>query len=150
MKSIKIDRFILISIFILYLISILSIKSASMYLSSNLGNLVLKQTIWYLIGLILIFIILRFDNNFFYKYSFVIYIINCLLLIGLLFFAPSINGSKCWFNIGGFSFQPSELMKISLIITLSITISKFKHKKNKTLKDEFLLILKMILLNCTY
>ena len=63
MKSIKIDRFILISIFILYLISILSIKSASMYLSSNLGNLVLKQTIWYLIGLILIFIILRFDNR---------------------------------------------------------------------------------------
>ena len=146
MKSIKIDRFILISIFILYLISILSIKSASMYLSSNLGNLVLKQTIWYLIGLILIFIILRFDNNFFYKYSFVIYIINCLLLIGLLFFAPSINGSKCWFNIGGFSFQPSEFMKISLILVYSKVLGEFNRKRKITLKDEIVLLFKVFLI----
>lgn len=143
MKTLKIDKFIFISIIIFYVISILSIKSASMYLSSSLGNLVLKQSIWYLIGVLLIFIILKLNNNFFYNYAFHIYIINCLLLLGLLFFAPSINGSKCWYNLFGFSFQPSEFMKISLILIYSRILGDFNKKKKINFKVEISLLIKI-------
>ena len=146
MKSIKIDKFLFISIFIFYIISILSIKSASTYLSSNLGNLVLKQSIWYLIGILLIFIILKIDKNIFYKYAYPIYFINCLLLLGLLFLAPSINGSKCWYNILGFSFQPSEFMKISLILLYSKTLGEFNKKKSIYFKDELFLFMKIFII----
>ena len=146
MKCIKIDKFLFISLFIFYIISILSIKSASIYLSSNMGDLVLKQSIWYLIGILLIFIILKIDKNIFYKYAYIFYIINCLLLFGLLFFADSINGSKCWYNILGFSFQPSEFMKISLILVYSRLLSDFNRKRNISFKDEVLLFSKIFIL----
>ncbi len=143
-KSYSIDKFIFIAIIIFYLISVLTIKSASTYVSSSLGNLVLKQSIWYLLGIILIMYIIKFDNSFFYKWAYLIYAINCLLLLGLLFLAPSINGSKCWYNILGFSFQPSEFMKISLILVYSRLLGDFNRKKKITLQREIVLILKML------
>lgn len=146
MKSIKLDKFILFSLFIFYLISIISIKSASMYLSSNLGNLVLKQSLWYLLGLFFLFWIIKYDNKFFYKYAYHFYIISCLLLLGLLFFAPSINGSKCWYNILGFSFQPSEFVKISLILVYSRIIGDFNKKRKISLQDEIKLFIKILII----
>ncbi len=145
-KSLSIDKFITVSIIIFYIISVFSIKSASMYMSTNLGNLVLKQSIWYLLGIIFIINILKFDNNFFYKWSYLIYGVNCLLLFGLLFFAPSINGSKCWYNILGFSFQPSEFMKISLILVYSRILGEFNRKRKIDLKKEINLIFKIFII----
>lgn len=145
-KTIKIDYFILISIIFFYIISMISIKSASIYLSTSLGNLVLKQSIWYLLGILLIFIIIRFNNSFFYKWAFVIYGCNCLLLLGLLFFGTEINGSRCWYNIFGFSFQPSEFMKISLILVYSNLIGEFNRKKKIDLKSELSILKKIFII----
>ncbi|MDD6878634.1 MAG: FtsW/RodA/SpoVE family cell cycle protein [bacterium] len=128
-KKIKIDKFLIVILSIISIISFLSIYSASMYLSKSLGNLVLKQILWYSIGIILIIIIFKFKLSFFIKISPYIYLANCLLLIGLLFFAPEINGSKCWYVISGVgSFQPSEFMKISLLLMEVYIIDKFKNK----------------------
>lgn len=144
-KSYKIDKFIIGSIIIFYILSILSIKSASMYMASG-GNLILKQSVWYLLGIILIINILKFNNSFFYKWAYLIYIINCLLLLGLLFFAPEINGSKCWYNIFGISIQPSEFMKISLILVYSRIFGEFNRKKKIDLKKEMGLLIKIFII----
>lgn len=146
MKSIKIDKFILFSLFIFYILSILTIKSASIYLSSSLGSLVFKQSLWYILGLLLLIIVIRFNNSFFYKYAYHFYIIGCFLLLGLLFLAEPINGSRCWYNIWGFSFQPSEFMKISLILIYSRIIGDFNKKRKINFKDEFYLLIKIILI----
>ena len=136
LKKYKLDKTLLFYIFIFLIISVISIYSASMYLSPTLGNLALKQLFWYLIGFFIIFILIKKDNIFLYKYAWYIYLINVVLLLGLLFFAPSINGSKCWYIIKGIgSFQPSEFMKISLILMLAKVINHFhKTKKKPTLK----------------
>ena len=117
-----------------------------MYLSSSLGNLVLKQSLWYLLGFFFLFLIIKHDNNFFYKNAYIFYIISCLLLLGLLFFAPSINGSKCWYNILGFSFQPSEFVKISLILVYSRIIGEFNKKRKIDFKDEIKLFIKIFII----
>lgn len=144
-RKYKLDKILILCVSIFFIISILSIYSASMYLSPTLGNLALKQGLWYLIGAIIIFLVIKFKNNFFYKYSWYIYLINVILLVGLLFLAPDINGSKCWYIIKGIgSIQPSEFMKISLILILAKVIDNFKKKKRKaTLKDEFVLLIKV-------
>ena len=144
-RKYKLDKILILCVSIFLIISILSIYSASMYLSPTLGNLALKQGLWYLIGAIIIFLVIKFKNNFFYKYSWYIYLINVILLVGLLFLAPDINGSKCWYVIKGIgSIQPSEFMKISLILILAKVIDNFKKKKRKaTLKDEFVLLIKV-------
>ncbi len=138
---------ILIPILIFFMISLLCIKSASIYTSSSLGNLVIKQTIWYLVGIIIVIGIVKLENKNIYKYGVIIYITGNLLLLFLLFFAAPINGSKCWFTIPKIgSFQPSEFMKISLMLLLSIIIEKhhIKHK-SPTLKDDFVLLTKTFL-----
>lgn len=148
LKKYKFDKLIIFSIIIFFLVSITSIYSAQMYLSPTLGNLSLKQAFWYLIGFIIMLVIIKTNNSFFYKYAWYIYLANCILLMGLLFIAPDINGSKCWYIIKGIgSFQPSEFMKISLILMLAKTIDSF-HKKHKTpqLKDELLLLIQSLII----
>lgn len=142
-KKYKFDKTILFCVFIFFIISIASIYSSLTYLSPTLGNLALKQAMWYIVGIVVIFIIIKFKNNFFYKYAWYIYLANIVLLLGLLFVAPDINGSKCWYVIKGIgSIQPSEFMKISLLLMLATTIDKFhKNIKNPTIKDEFILLL---------
>ncbi len=142
----KFDYSIIISVIGFALISILTIYSASTYISASLGNLALKQLIWYIVGFILVYIITKVKNKFIYQYTWVLYIICNLLLLALLLFATPINNSKCWFTIPGIgSFQPSEFMKIVLILTLGIMLDKFNTDyRNPTVKEEFIFILKTL------
>lgn len=142
-KKIKIDKTLLVLILILSIISLLSIHSASTYLSKTLGNLALKQFFWYLVGIVIIFSIFKFKLNFIMKISPYLYLLNVLLLLGLLFIAPEINGSKCWYVLDGVgSFQPSEFMKITLLLFEVYIVNKFNKKySSPTLFQEFRLLL---------
>ncbi len=139
-KKINLDKTLIIYVSIFAIISLISIYSASMYLSKTLGNLVLKQAMWYAVGIIFIFIIYKLKISFFIKISPYIYLFNIILLLGLLFVGPVINGSRCWYIIEGIgSFQPSEFMKISLVLIEAYIIDKFSSKE-KNAKNEFKLI----------
>lgn len=139
-KKINLDKTLIIYVSIFAIISLISIYSASMYLSKALGNLVLKQAMWYAVGIIFIFIIYKLKISFFIKISPYIYLFNVILLLGLLFVGPVINGSRCWYIIEGIgSFQPSEFMKISLVLIEAYIIDKFSSKE-KSAKNEFKLI----------
>lgn len=139
-KKINLDKTLILYVSIFAIISLISIYSASMYLSKTLGNLVLKQAMWYAVGIIFIFIIYKLKISFFIKISPYIYLFNIMLLLGLLFVGPVINGSRCWYIIEGIgSFQPSEFMKISLVLIEAYIIDKFSSKEKNT-KNEFKLI----------
>ncbi len=139
----KYDKYILFSIFLFFIMSIASIYSASIYSAED--NLVVKQILWYGIGSILVFFITRLDNDYFYENYKLLYVLGNILLLLLLFFGPSINGSKCWFIIPKIgSLQPSEFMKIFLAITLSIEANKFNNLKEPNFKQEILYICKII------
>ena len=139
-KKINLDKTLILYVSIFAIISLISIYSASMYLSKTLGNLVLKQAMWYAVGILFIFIIYKLKISFFIKISPYIYLFNIMLLLGLLFVGPVINGSRCWYIIEGIgSFQPSEFMKISLVLIEAYIIDKFSSKE-KNAKNEFKLI----------
>ena len=129
----KIDYFFVISIILFMILSILTISSSNKLLT-NVNNLALKQSGWYLIGIILL-IVVFIKTDFIYKHIEILYIIGNILLLGLLLFGPTINNSKCWFLIPGVgTFQPSEFMKIILIIMLAKEIDKFNTLEE--LKEE--------------
>lgn len=108
-------RIFTIIIIILSCFSIITLKGT---------DLLTKQLIWYILGFIIMF---KLDNRII-NYIRPLYIITNILLLYLLIFGTTINGSKAWINIFSFSFQPSEFMKIILIIYLSkIAITNEKY-----------------------
>jgi len=148
MKKFKINYHIFIPIILLAIISIITIYSASTYTSRSLGNLALKQFIWYIIGFVLVFILIKLKNEYLYRHTWFLYIFGNILLVGLLLFADPINNSKCWFTIPGIgSIQPSEFMKIFLMLTLATMIHNFRiDYKNPTVKEEFIFIIKTLII----
>lgn len=144
MKKYKINFKILIPIILLSIISITTIYSAMTYTSSSMGNLVLKQSFWYIIGWILVIILFKIKNEQIYRYTWFLYIFGNILLLCLLLFAPEINNSKCWFVIPGVgNIQPSEFMKIFVMLAIATTTHNFRMDHDEpTMLDEFVYILK--------
>ena len=142
----KINFRIVLPLLLLSGISILTIYSAMTYTSSSLGNLALKQAIWYLIGWVLVVILMKLKNEYLYHMSWLLYGVGVLSLILLLFFGTPINNSRCWFVIPGIgSIQPSEFMKIFLMLVLATMIHNFRSDyDNPTAKEEFLFLIKTL------
>lgn len=141
----KIDKWILMCLIIFSIISIISIYSAQNLLPSYMNYLTVKQILWYIMGFIIMFLIIYLGNDIIIKNAWILYIIGVISLILLLIFGTPINDAKCWFNIPGIgSVQPSEFMKIILIIILAKVIDDFnKEKQAPTIMDEFLFLIKV-------
>lgn len=143
----KFNLSILVPICLLAIISIITIYSAQTYIAKSSGNLALKQMFWYFLGAGLVAILIKLKNEYLYKNAWLLYIIGNFLLLSLLLFAPEINSSKCWFVIPGIgSFQPSEFMKIFLMLALASMIHSFRTKYDTpTVGEEFIFLLKTLL-----
>ena len=139
----KVDIWLLIILFSFIIISLITINSAEILISNN--TLVFKQILWYIAGFIIAYFIMFIGNDFIYRNIWIFYIIGILSLLGLLFFAEPINNAKCWYSIPGIgTIQPSEFMKIILIITLGTMIHKFNDEyNNPTVLEEFKFLIKV-------
>ena len=142
----KINLKILIPICLLALISIITIYCALPYTSKSLGNLAIKQALWYIVGIGLVVFLMKMKNEYLYRHTTFLYILGNILLLGLLFFAEPINNSRCWYTIPGIgSFQPSEFMKIFIMLMLAKVIHDFRSDyTNPTIKEEGMFILKTL------
>lgn len=141
----KVDPFLYISVILLAIISIVTIYSAQTILDSAKQDLALKQTIWYLCGFGVVYFIMYIGNDFIYKHAWKFYWLGNLALLGLLFFAKPINEARCWYSIKGVgTIQPSEFMKIILIVVLSKVIHQFHETyTNPSIKEEFFFLIKV-------
>ena len=143
----KVEYGILIPLIIFAIISITTVYSAQNLLPEYSSNLYLKQLIWYVLGFGIAYFIMFIGNKFFYNSAYILYVINVILLILVLFFGKEVNNSKCWFELGFFSLQPSEFMKVILILTLSRMINDFNTEyDNPSVETEFKFILKVMLI----
>lgn len=75
-----------------------------------------------------------FDAKFYERYASIIYLCSLILLIGLFIFGKNINGATSWYNIGGFSLQPSEFAKAATALAIAKLVSdkQFNLKKWNT------------------
>ena len=138
----KYNLLLFIPLLILNIISLFNMLNAKL-INYSYDKAFSKQLLWFILGYLIILILKKFKIKILFKYSLFLYIFSCLLLVLVLIFGNEINGAKCWFNIFGFTFQPSELVKLTLILQL---INILEKTKIKTLKDELLLIIKLFIL----
>lgn len=141
----KVDKGIIIPIIIFAIISLITIKSATSLLPTYQSDLMIKQLMWYIVGFLLAYFVMFIGNQFIYRNIWILYGIGIISLIALLLFGTPINEAKCWFSIPHIgTIQPSEFMKIILIITIGSMIHKFNEDfQNPTLKEEFYFLIKV-------
>ncbi|PRR90306.1 MULTISPECIES: FtsW/RodA/SpoVE family cell cycle protein [unclassified Bacillus (in: firmicutes)] len=143
----------LIFIFLAFFaISVIAIYAAGQFGQYG-SNAWTRQIIYYMVGVICIVAINYFDLEQLEKLSLYIFIGGILLLIFLKIapaqigghdFAPIKNGAKSWFVIPGIgTLQPSEFMKIGLIMMLASVIGKSSPRGKRTLEDDIFLLLKI-------
>lgn len=89
------------------------------------GSEFVKQIMWIGIGLGVMITTSMINYEIYQKCWPILYIISIALLIGVLFM-PAVNGATSWYNLGFMSFQPSELAKICVIISLAAVITKIR------------------------
>ena len=129
-----------VPIIILSLIGIVCIF-CSKSIISNYDIFLKKQIIYLLIGIFLLVVLYKMNFIIINKYSLVFYVISILLLIYVLFFGSVINGSRSWISLFGLSFQPSEFVKIALVLCFN----KYIKSRYGLLKCFILLLIPSIL-----
>jgi rod shape determining protein RodA len=78
-----------------------------------------KQLIWIGIGVGAFSGLLAFDYFSVGKISYILYLITLLCLFLVLLYGKTVYGAQRWLMVGPMSIQPSEIMKIALVLTLS-------------------------------
>lgn len=117
-------------------IGVLSVGSAQ----ADLQN---KQLVGFLMGLFIMIVLSFFDYSIFLRFYWVIYAVNIVFLLMVVFWGKEVNNAKRWLEIGGIQIQPSELTKIMLILFYAQFIMKHQEKLN-TLKNIAAMILLLI------
>lgn len=129
--KLKVEKSIIIPLIILGIISIITIFSTRSVLAAEYQNLWLKQLVWYVLGFTIAYIMMFIGNKFLYHNAWIFYIFGIILLILVLFLGIDVNNARCWFKIPFIgTLQPSEFMKIFLIIILAKLINDFNDEHN--------------------
>ena len=113
--SIYFDQYLFISITLLSVMGLFFLYSAS---QGDL-NTVIKQSIFVCFGLTLMLILSQPDPDFYKIFSNLFLLIAISLMFATMIFGKEINGAKRWLNLGFFTLQTSELIKIALPIFLA-------------------------------
>ncbi|MEG0872711.1 MAG: rod shape-determining protein RodA [Clostridia bacterium] len=132
------DYIVLICILILFGIGVVGIYSAGYTTEVNKDEYI-KQMIWFSAVAIMMIIVWSLDYKSFDIAGYILYGVNLLLLI-LVLFMPSLMGASSWFNLGGVLYQPSEFMKIGYIICAAKYMSMFKNTQKGDKKKKAILI----------
>jgi len=89
-----------------------------------------KQLFFVLIGIFFLFFFAFLDYHHLRSFSNYFYLFGIALLVGVLFFGETVNGTKGWFSFGGFNMQPVEFAKIVVILFVSRYFSEAALKVN--------------------
>lgn len=114
-----IDKSVILITTILVVIGLLSVFSASMYI--NPSGFITTQIISVIIGILIILLMIIIPYEFFENIWFIMGVMGLLvvILIYVLLTQDSIFGAASWFWVFGFSFQPSEFVKVVSILIVS-------------------------------
>lgn len=126
------DSILCVTVAILVLIGIVMVFSSSAaYTEHNDSFYFLKrQVLWCLLGTGLLLITKNLDYHKLHQYTYPIMIFTFLLLVVVMFpeFSKKVGGARRWLAFGGFSFQPSELAKFTLVLFIAKSLVKRADK----------------------
>ncbi len=119
-ERLHIDFFLLLLLLLLTLIGLTVLYSAS---GHNLPS-VEKQGTFFIIAYVTMFIVAQIPVEFMRRMAPFAYVGGVLLLLAVTIFGDISMGAQRWLQIGSFRFQPSEIMKLAMPITVAAYLSR--------------------------
>jgi len=99
------------------------------------SGLFTRQLVWYSAGTVVMVVAFLFDFKSYEHWGHLIYAFCIILLIAVLLFGKYVGGSKRWLALGPFSVQPSEMVKLAVIVVLAKYYARVSTTKGVGLRE---------------
>ncbi len=113
---------------LLFAASLLLVAAGTVTMNSFVGQnpFFERQIVWTVFSVVCFFILSLLDFRFLKRSGILItfFLLSCLMLVSLLLFGSFVNGARSWVYFGAFSFQPTDPVKIVLILILAKYFSR--------------------------
>ena len=90
-----------------------------------------KQVLWVAMAFVVALVVMLLDDKYYHMLAYPAYIGGLLILIGTLLFGKEVNGAKAWIELGFFSLQPVELVKIATALAMARVMSSYSFSINR-------------------
>ncbi|MFB6351887.1 MAG: FtsW/RodA/SpoVE family cell cycle protein, partial [Bradymonadaceae bacterium] len=94
-----------------------------------------RQGIWFLLGLGIVVVMCLFDYRLFERWAYVVFGGVVVALVGVLVVGTELNGAQRWLNLGVFLMQPSEPLKIAVVLMTGRYFHDHSQADPRTLRD---------------
>lgn len=129
------DWTLLVLVLLISAIGVVNIYSASASYTLAGAPYYIKQFYWIVAGLFLVVLACSVDYHLLEDVAYWFYGILCIVLVAVLLMGKTSMGATRWLNLGFFSIQPSEPMKVVTIMTLARFLSRYPAVGGFTLRD---------------
>ncbi len=120
----RLDWPLLVVVGLLSALGLYNLRSAALHSVHDFHKI---QSVWFVMGVGVALVMSMIHTRVFERMAYVFYGAVILLLVVVALFGTEINGSQRWLNLGVFLLQPSELLKLALILTTA----RFFHERNQ-------------------
>jgi rod shape determining protein RodA len=124
-----------ISVAVLGVIGVINLYSATSVARASHADDYIQQIYWFVGGGILATVVAAVDYRHYERLGYAVYVGGVVLLLLVFILGREIRGSSRWIYIGSYSFQPSEFMKLFLVIALAKYLHDDPKSEGRTLKD---------------
>lgn len=134
----KIDFLLVASVILVVFLGVLTIYSAGFDPVDKVNSgLYKRQLVWFIVGFVLMMVFTFVNYKYLGDYSLYIYGFFLVLLIITTVFGSPIRNTRAWISFGFFSIQPSEFMKLSVVLILGKYI-EFRERDIRNLRELFI------------
>jgi rod shape determining protein RodA len=120
---------------VLAVIGVVNLYSATSVSRASLSDVYIQQVYWLVFGGILATLVAAIDYRHYERLGYGLYAFGVILLVLVFVLGRDIRGSSRWIYIGSFSLQPSEFMKLFLIIALAKYLHDDPKSEGRSLRD---------------
>jgi rod shape determining protein RodA len=132
----NIDWMLLLLVFMIGACGLMTVYSATNgRLETHLDDLYLKQIYWFSAGLTLMVLVTLVDYQHLSRSAYLLLALGILLLVGVFAFGRVASGARRWLTIGPLSVQPSEIVKVFLVLSLARYFTAIRRDGGLRLSD---------------
>lgn len=131
----RFNIYMIFCILSLNMISLINLMSATTNIAKHLKGIFYSQFVWIGIGWALYWLLTFVNYRVFVRFAYLFYFLNIIALIAVMFVGKTSYGAQRWINLGFFSYQPSETMKLAMILVLAKQLSKYNPRDGLGFRD---------------